>query len=163
MKRYLLLAHVLLLSALVSCAAIGPISSPEFPTLVNNAIPASEGKVQIFGAGNWFPNLLGFTGVRSFLLAPPAESIPGVFVITDTSLLFLQWHQPEERFEVVKRLLYSEILSVSLDSYGLNRRLVVRKKDLSFDTFDFTKGNGTLVDTEKVEAAFALLRDRFKP
>lgn len=167
MKPYLFSARFLLFFTLVGCAAMGPVSSPEFPALVNNAISTSEGKVQIFGSGNWYPNSIGFSDMRSNLFAfQPTfpRFFVGVIAITDTSLLFLQWNQPEERYEIVKRIPYSEILSISLDSYGLNSQLVVRKKDLSigvsFDSFDFSKG--PLVDKGKVEAAFVLLRGRFK-
>ena len=35
---------------------------------------------------------------------------------------------------------------MSLDSYGVNRRLVLRKMDLSYDSFDFTleRGSGAI-------------------
>ena len=52
------------------------------------------------------------------------------------------------------------MLSVAVDSYGLNRRMVVRKKDFSYDSFDFSSHSGTMVDAEMVENATALLRDQ---
>ena len=33
--------------------SLGPISSDEFPTLLHDAIPASEGKVHVFGEVTW--------------------------------------------------------------------------------------------------------------
>lgn len=147
----------------VGCAAIGPTSSPEFPRLVAKTIPKEDGEVRFFGSGNWYPNVRGFTPNRSSLLARPAPPTPGVLVIADEALLFQQWDGEAKSFDVVKRLPYSELVAISLDSYGLNRRIVVRKKDLSYDSFDFTQAGGNLVDGTKVEEAFGFLRDRVTP
>lgn len=52
---------------------------------------------------------------------------------------------------------------MSLDTYGLNRRIVLRKTDLSSDSFDFTQASGNFVDATKVEQAIEFLRGRIKP
>jgi hypothetical protein len=159
MLRALLI--LLCASAITACSAIGPTSSPEFPGLVAKAVPKEDGEVRFYGAGQYFPGLRGFTDVRSSLLGGQYQGIPGVVVITDTAILFEQWDSNTEKFDVVKRLSFSEVTAVTLDSYGLNRRLVLRKKDLSFDTFNFTRGAGNFVDGDKVEQAFQLLDARF--
>jgi hypothetical protein len=146
---------------IAACSAIGPTSSPEFSNLVAKAVPKEDGEVRFFGQGQYFPGLRGFTDVRSSLLGGQYQGIPGVVVITDTAILFEQWDSNTEKFDAVKRILLSEVTAVTLDSYGLNRRLVLRKKDLSFDTFNFTKAAGNFVDGDKVEQAFQLLDGRF--
>lgn len=138
-------ALVVVVCLIAGCAAIGPVSSPEFHYLVARAVPDEDGEVVLAGSGNWYPNIRGFTDVRSVLLSGPFSPIPGVFVLTSGSVLFEQWDEKTQRFDVVKRLRLSEIGEVSLDSYGVNRRLVLRKKDLSYDSFDFTQGSGTFV------------------
>ena len=138
-------------------AAIGPVSSPEYSQLVAKATPKQAGEMRYYGPGNWYPYIRGFADIRSRRLADP---IPGVLVITQTAILFQQWDKPTQKFEIIKLLLFSHITEVSLDTYGLNRRLVLRKKDYSFDTFDFTKAKGNFVDGTKVEEAFNFLKDQ---
>ena len=133
---------------------VGPVSSAEFADLLQNAIPSSEGKVQISGKGEWYPSKRGFERQQT-------DFSVGVIAVTDTSVLFLQWYEPEARFEVLMRFPYSEILSVSLAKTGFNRRISMQKKDFSFDSFAFV--GGFFVDREKTEAVFALLQDRIKP
>jgi hypothetical protein len=162
MMRHFSIFMVLAL-LIVGCAAIGPVSSPEFPSLVAKTIPKEDGEIRLFGSGNWYPNVRGFTAIRSSLLATPADPTPGVLVITDEALLFQQWDEEAKIFDVIKRLPYSELVAVSLDTYGLNRRIVLRKTDLSYDSFDFTQASGTFVDATKVEQAIGFLRGRIKP
>jgi len=161
MRRFSILLVLALL--FVGCAAIGPVSSPEFPSLVAKTIPKEDGEIRLFGSGNWYPNVRGFTAIRSILLATPVPPTPGALVITDEALIFLQWDEEAKIFDVIKRLPYSELVAVSLDSYGLNRRIVLRKKDLSYDSFDFTQASGNLVDATKVEQAIEFLLGRIKP
>jgi hypothetical protein len=145
------------------CAAIGPVDSPDFPNLVSKAIPKADGEIHFYGSGNWHPNTRGFTAIRSSLLARPADPIVGVLVIANNSVLFQQWDNEKNAFDIVKRLPLIELTSVALDSYGINRRIILRKKDLSYESFDFTQGSGNFIDAKKVEAAVVFLTDRIKP
>jgi|OpeIllAssembly_1097287.scaffolds.fasta_scaffold607941_2 hypothetical protein len=155
---------VLVFAAFVAgCAAIGPIDSPEFPQMVAKAVSSTDGEIHFYGPGNWHPNTRGFTGVRSSLLARPTDPIPGVLVVTNAAVLFQQWDEETKAFDIVKRLPFTELTSVSLDSFGLNRRIVLRRKDLSYDSFDFTQARGNFIDAPKVEETVAFLRDRIKP
>lgn len=148
---------------IAGCAAIGPVDSPDFPYLVSKAVPKADGEIRFYGSGNWHPNTRGFTAMRSSLLARPVDPIPGVLVVTDNVVLLQQWDDEIKGFDIVKRLPFSELTSVAVDSYGLNRRIVIRKKDLSYESFDFTQGSGTFIDAPKVEEAVVFLRDRIKP
>lgn len=155
---------LLLFAAVIAgCAAIGPVASPEFPQMVAKSIPKTDGEIRLYGSGNWYPNTRGFTAIRSSLLARPADPTPGVLVITSDTVLFQQWDDEAKAFDIVKRLPLTELTSVALDTFGLNRRIVLRKKDLSYESFDFTQAIGNFVDATKVEEAVVLLRDRIKP
>lgn len=79
-------------------------------------------------------------------------------MITESSIVFQQWDERAQQFDIVKRVPFSDISSVSLDSHGLGRRLVVRKRDFSFDSFEFTRAEGNLVDGEKVERSVHFLQ-----
>ena len=153
----------LILVIIMGCAAIGPVSSPEFPRLVAKAVPETDGTIQLFGSGSWFPNTRGFTNLRSLSLTQPINPVVGVLAITNKAILFLQWNKEKKAFDVVRRWYLSELSSVYLDTYGFNRRIVVHnKRDLSFDSFDFTKGKGNFVDSEKTEEGYHLLRNLIK-
>jgi len=152
---------VLLLAFILSgCAAIGPVSSPEFPLLVAKAVPKEDGEIHLYGSGNWFPNTRGFTDL-DFVQAPDYKM--GVLVITDRAVVFEQWDNKDKAFYVVKRLPYSELADVSLDTMGVSKRIVLRKTDLSYESFDFTQGNGSFIDNAKIEQAIEILRERIKP
>lgn len=109
---------------IAGCAAIGPVSSLDFPQMVAKAVPKADGEIRFFGSGNWHPNTRGFTAIRSSLLARPADPIPGVLVVTSDVVLFQQWDGETKTFDVVKRLPFSELTSVAIDTYGLKETLI---------------------------------------
>ena len=153
----------LLLTFLISgCAAIGPSSSADFPQLVAKAVPKADGNMVIFGTANWLPNTRGFSAVRSSFLSSPAAQIAGVLVVTNTAILFQQWEPEVNGFGVIKRLPYEELTASSMDSMGLGRRLVLQKKDFSFETFEFTKAGGNLADSAKTEEAVVFLGNQIR-
>jgi len=136
--------------------SLGPFSSDEFPALLNIAIPASEGKVHVFGRVDW-----SFPGVIDHYFY-------GIVAITNSDILLLKWYEPEERYKIVERLLYSEILSVSTSSRkpGGSIKLRINNKVLSLGDQNYGSHLPTYLsfrDPEKNEAAFALLRDKIKP
>ena len=150
----------LLAASISGCAAIGPSDSPEGLQLVARAVPNEDSPIRYSGSGNWFPSVQGFTAMRRSMFAPVADPIVGALVITDTALLFERWDDATKRFDVMKRIPWSEISEVTLDTYGLARRLVLRSKDLTYQSFDFTRSSGNAVDGAKVEAAVKYLRGR---
>lgn len=158
MKRFFITLAMMYLVA--GCAAIGPTSSPEFATLVRSAVPQSEGEIPIVGSGNWFPNTRGFTPFGSTLLARPQEPIPGALAVAERSIVFMQWDDATKRFEPIKRIRFSDIESATLDALGINRRLIIRKTDLSVDSFDFTQAGGNFIDAPQVERAVHFIQSK---
>jgi hypothetical protein len=180
-KLYPVSAMVLLVQLLAGCLGIpdqpvkmpdyslGPVSSVEFPDLLNDAIPVNEGEVHVFGKVHW----TGFRDNRNYPAVP--RYIRAVAAITDTDILLLQWYEPEKRYEVVKRLPFTEILYVSklgsaaIYLYFADRELslggtnYVIFGDTPFKTFlQFTKPSGFSVDQEKTEAAFLILKENIE-
>jgi hypothetical protein len=145
---------------LAGCAALGPVSSPQFLDFVKEALPPAEREILMYGPGTWHPNTRGFTDLRSLFLSRPQEPIPGVLVVTTSALFVQQWDKANGRYEPMKRFSLNETLKVSLDTFGLNRRLVVQWKDFSTDSFSFTSDSGQTVDAERTEAAFQLLSSK---
>ena len=148
--------------------SLGPISSDEFPALLYDAIPASEGEVHVFGR----VVLHGFRDSRNY----PAISrhFHSVAAITDTDILLLNWYDPEKRYRIVKRLRYSEILSVSrvgsaIYLYSNDEELSLGDKNYviygktTFKTMlEFTKTSAFISDQKNSEAAFTILKDHIK-
>ena len=152
--------------------SLGPISSDEFPALLHDAIPASEGKVHVFGKVRWS----GFRDSRNYPVI--SRHFHSVAAITDTDILLLNWHDPEKRYRIVKRLRYSEILSVSrvgsaIYLYSNDEELSLGDKNyVTYDVLygktnlktilEFTKPSGFFIDQEKSEAAFFILKEKIK-
>lgn len=160
MKKFQCL--VLITAVLLSgCSAIGPTNNSDFPKLAEAPVPLADRPVHLYGPAQWFPNSRGFTAVRSLALGGgQASVIPGVLVISEKALLFEQWDERQNVFEVIKRLPFDELMSVQLDTYGRGRQLVVRKKDMSFESFNYTGASGQMIDQEKTEAAVVFLQKR---
>jgi len=145
---------------MAGCAATGPTSSADFAALVAAAVPKSEGTPRITGSGSWFPNTRGFAPLRSSLLSRPTDPIPGAIAVTDKAIVFVQWDDREGKFEPMKKISFTEVEDATLDSFGLGRRLVIKKRDLSVDSFDFTKAAGNIIDAEKTQAAVTFVQSR---
>ena len=152
------LAGLLALITLCGCAAIGPSESPEFGRLVAQSAPSDSGAILIYATGTWLPNTRGFTGVRSGMLAPQQTPIPGVVTIAERALIFSQWDKSTNSYMPIKRILISNISSISLDKFGLSSAIVIQQKDLSVDTFTFTKAGGNLVDSAKAGEAVLVIQ-----
>jgi hypothetical protein len=156
------LLAVLVITLLVAgCVAIGPVGSQDFPQMVERAVTKADGKILIYGSGNWHPNQNGFPALD--FMHPYPEPYPGILVITNAAVLFLKWDEQKKTYITLKRLPFTELTSVSLASSGLTRRIVLQKKDKSYDSFDFTKAKGFIVDSTKTEETVALLNDQIKP
>ena len=149
---------IIFLGVFLGCSSYGPVSSQEFSQLVQTPLPSNSGKIVLSGTGSWFPNAQGFNDTRSSFLAPPIQPIPGIVVITDKELFFQQWNKKEKKYKIMLRIGFEDIESLSLDKYGLNRRLVIQKKDYSFHTFDFTRGKGQFINGSKTEEAYSLIK-----
>jgi len=135
---------------------LGPVSLDEFPVLLHNAIPASEGEIHVFGPALWS----GFQNGERFIEA--------IAAITDTDILLLMWHEADHQYTIVTRLPFAEILSISAYPGGGTIHLYFDDKELSLadqnygidgeTTFRFYRPS----HQEKNEAAFLLLQDKIK-
>ena len=145
----------------ISGYTLGPISSDEFPALLHNAIPASEGEVRFFGKAQW----IGLQNGERYIS-------PVVAAITDTDILLLMWHEPENQYTIVTRLPFSEILSISAATYGArtvylyfdDKEVLLGDQSYKVEgktSFDFIKPSRGLY-REKNEAVFLFLQDKIK-
>ena len=145
----------------VGCALLGagPVSAPNFPDLVRQAVPPEDGDVLLFGPGRWFPNAGGFKHAYSGRVE---AQIAGVLVIAENAILVQQWDETRGRLEPLKRFPLASATAVTLASFGLNRRLVVRWQDVSVDSFAFQQLNGAFLDNAKTEQAVDLMRSNLR-
>jgi hypothetical protein len=150
----------LLALAISGCAALGPTTSPDFSKFVSAAMPANEGQIKFFAPSEWVPNVMGFTNLLS---NAQTNVLIGVCVITDGSLIFLQWNDSLERYVPVKRIPTTDMREVTLDSWGNATRLVVQKLDFSFDSFTFLGDRGVIVDAERAKTAATFLKPQLRP
>ena len=146
------------LAILSGCSTIGPTDFPEFATLVQAPVPKGDGAVRFFGPAFWYPNQRGFTDVRNGMLSGTPPQIAGALVVADKAILFEQWDDKAKSYDIVKRIPMGNVMSVNVDSMGLGQRVVVRRKDLSFDSFAFTRPSGHFQDAEQTVAAVRYLQ-----
>jgi hypothetical protein len=150
MYRYVAIPFLLLL---VGCAATGPSSSPEYPALVKSAVPPDAGPIVMFGPGDWVPNTVGFTDIRTLAYIPP---ISCVIVVTTTAVIVEQWDDRVKKFNVMKLLKLTDLTEVSSDTYGASMRLVLKSSDYSYNSFDLT--DGSFADRSKTKEMAAYLQ-----
>jgi len=146
---------------------IGPVSSEDFSDLLLNAIPASEGEVNLFGRVQW----TGLTHIRQ----SRSSLLQTVAAFTNTDILSLWWYEEDQQYRILMRLPYSEIQSVSFEQYGFGATIKLchevgellledQKYSIGQATrLNFLNQNGMLGDTIKTEAAFEFLEDKIKP
>jgi hypothetical protein len=142
----------------------GPVSSEQFPDLVRKAIPPGEGTMHVFGSAE----LILREGNRGVIVSAVAS-------LSDTAILVLMWHEPDEQYEMVARVPYSDILSVSTNSWGLGRtiylclatsQLVLGDETHEIDqqaSLSFIKDSGVFQDVEKSETGLLLLQEKITP
>jgi hypothetical protein len=136
---------------MLGCASTNPIEARRDVDVIEFARANADGTIRFVGFGNWYANFKGFS-----LLHPLPPFTPGVISITDRGVALTtrvrsvigMRHVPLEQVE-----------SVELASFGANRRIVLCKKNLHCDSFDFTRSDSDFVDAAKVEQAAAYLRD----
>lgn len=78
-------------------------------------------------------------------------------------MLFQQWDERSRKYDVVKRLKYTDVMSAEVDAFGAGRRLVLGKSDYSYETFEITRAQGNLIDGPGVEKAHRLVQMRLAP
>ena len=142
-----------ILLILYGCAAMGPKVPPsEFQAYIEKAVPKGDGEIRIYSKGEWFPDGRGHTD--SNIIHVNDNFRQGVLVITDEALLFMQWDS--DSFYVIKRLPHSELIEASLSRFGLSTMVMVRKKDLSYDSF-MLSSDGIFTSTEKSKQVIKIL------
>jgi hypothetical protein len=160
MKRLIVIGAGLMLAG---CQATGPVSSPEFNSLVTAAMPPEAGSVMIVGPGNWYPNTNGFTDIMSTFLAPAKEPIPGVVAVGTSGVIFCQWDDRHNQYVVMKLDKFEDIADEHVDTYGLNARLVLKRKDYTIDSFDFSTAGGQFINRTRAHDAGAYLAAHLPP
>ena len=144
--------------------SLGPVSSDQFSDLLEKAIPPNEGVVHLFGPAN-----LSLSKDNRYY------SLSAVAALSDSAILLLKWYEPEKQYKLLARLPYSEILSVSTNSWGLGRVIYLCLATTEFALGDhthaidqradmtFDKPSRIFQDVEKAKAAFSLLQEKIKP
>ena len=149
--------------------SIGPVSSEDFPDLVQSAIPANKGEVRIFGKASW----MGFSESQGYFHAV-SPCFSGVAVLTDTDIFLLLYNDDEQRYEILTQVPYRFISfypgggwldggdSIYLYFEELWGFSFGEKHYSPYDrtVFGFTKPTGTRIDPEKNKLAHLLFEEK---
>ncbi len=140
---------------LAGCASIGPSSSPEFRSLVNQALPSGSGETLLARTGVWYPNMpksgWSFDGMEL-----------GIVVITEKALYFEEWDTKQKAYKVKFELQHQDIASVTTKSFGLNYAFYVIGKNGRSDAFDIRVAGGQTLTRGGTKEAFEILDGRVK-
>lgn len=127
--RILIATSVLSLAVILGCA-VAPQMDENGLKQVLASTPKTEGEVKFSSIGQWLPNSREF----NFSASTQTPRVAGVVVVTEKSILFQQWGGPTG-LNVIKRISFDDIKEVSLISFGLSSRIVVRSKEDQYDSF----------------------------
>jgi len=157
LRLFLALAAVIL----AGCAGLGPTTTPNWREHVATAVPGADGAVDFQSAAEWFPDKQGYAqNAGDFLAGPNIHA--GVFALTQTSIVFMEWASGPERYNIAYRMPYADIVGARVESHGRGRRLVVTAKDYRTQTFELSGPNGVMVDQRATEQASELLLSRIQ-
>lgn len=133
--------------SLAACVTYRPQYDDDYKKSVLSVIDETSETIRFNDHAIWHPN-------RSTIpiRADSSSQIEGNMVITDKNLYFLEWDSNETIYNTVKKLSISEIKSVKIVKYGLNRQFVIQSKNGEFDLFAFTSYIAIDVD-KNVEAS----------
>lgn len=135
----------------------GPTYSPMYRQKVTASLPDQTGKIKMMGPAEWHPNTQGFNDLGCWLTTGTV-CVRGILVITERDILLLQRNRRQKRYRIMKVIPLEKMKEVSLDSLGVNRRIVIQEEDYTFHTFSFLKFGGQFfVDSSKTESGFQII------
>lgn len=111
----------------------------------------------VFTPALWHQGVHGFELIRGFRPEPPA--IHGSLVVGETHIYFFL---PDADSKSVARLQipYADIEDISVETFGFNRRVVVKRLSGAYESFSV--GRGVSVDSNTTEAAGNLAKSRWQ-
>lgn len=117
------------------------------------AITDKQEQVKFNGYGYWHPNM---SVILTNLNLP---IIRGNLVITDQRIYFLEWHEDENVYKVIKRINLSDIKNVKYTSFALNNAISIEQKNEKFEMFSY-KSAIDMADKDKNLQAIDYLKSR---
>ena len=129
--------------------------APDIAWAAKVTVPTDEGATRMYKV-HWYS---GVDYLSSFSSMADAEQweVRGALALTDRSLTLVLQSDPESQTAPGLRILYSDIASIEVSSIGLNRAVVVKRRDNHLDSFQV---RGLLVDRQQTQEAADLLRSR---
>jgi hypothetical protein len=142
LTRIIAMTTVSFAMTLCGCALLPPVPLDDGVTRqIRATIPSEEGSIKYSSIGLWFPNSSEFK-ISAFNVNPETK-MQGIVVVTEKSLLFLQWGGPMG-FTILKRQSYSEIEKISLIEFGLAARIAIKNTQGIYDSFCASNSAGDI-------------------
>lgn len=124
-----LVSIISLLFLLAGCTTYRPQQDADYEKAVSDVIDKSSETVKFNDHAIWYPN--------SSVMSTSLSAIEGNLALTNKTLYFLQWDTEANSYNIVKRILISDIKDSKIISYGINRFVSVRSSGDNFDIFTF--------------------------
>jgi hypothetical protein len=133
MKRLLLATCVCLLGA---CHTTPPMSE-SLTTQIRANLKPEHGTMRYSSVAIWLPDS------REYRFREVESKVPGVVVLTDSTLLFQGWGG-KARTSTLREIRYADIRSATLNVIGRSARIVIETNDGAFDSFAVSDGQGEI-------------------
>ncbi len=141
----------------------GPWASGEYLFPTDSSGVSGEGGIiagKAFAPALWHKGIRGWAEVKAFHLEPPA--IEGSLFVGDNAVFFFSPNADNKSTPLLK-LPYTDIADVYIEKFGLNRRVVVKRTDGSYESFSVVQREGwQRVDPMLTENAGTLARSRWR-
>jgi len=128
---------VLAASLIAACTAYGPVETDAFQKATVDVVPESEGNLGFAHSATWLPD----TGSSSEI--DEQAKTGGALLVTEKSVIWVQWERGNKRFEPVRRIPASDIKNVSRATFDDREAIVVESKDLKQDAFVLVDVDGS--------------------
>jgi outer membrane protein assembly factor BamE (lipoprotein component of BamABCDE complex) len=112
---------------------------------------------QQFPSASMLPRLCGFQEIRAFRLEPPETT--GNLIVGSTSIYFVS-PNADSKSKPLLKLDYVEIADVYVDTFGLGRRLAIKRTNGECESFEIT--HGIWNDSKLTESTGALVISRWR-
>jgi hypothetical protein len=147
---------------LVGCASpeFNPMKEANFEKYIYDSTDKAEGDITYFHFGYVHLDRNGFSDTRLVRTTGPAPDLVGILVFTKKNIVLKQWSKEKLVYRDSWKLPIKEISSMSVEKYGLNRRISICFDNDKYVSLSMSSGN--FISLEETQKAFSILEDTLR-
>ncbi len=140
----------------------GPWETGEYLFPTDSSAVNEDGRTiagKVFAPALWHKGIKGWAEVKALHLEPDATE--GSLFVGDAAIFFFS-PNADSKSKPLLKLAYADIADIYIDKFGVDRRIVVKRTDGSYESFTVIRRTGMRVDAKSTEDAGALARSRWQ-